>query len=135
MPSLFAFFADVAVATINIGGGTTVNPIESITDVDFGTVRTRLDCLPIDPTGGTGSERVGHKDGGPEAHVELLVGEQGTLSSLDDVSDGNVVEDDSRVRTGELCCKFTGDKLPVANEFSSPVRESEFDSFGRELPC
>jgi len=66
--------------------------------------------------------------------VELLVGEQSTLTPLDDVSDGNVVEYDPGVRTDELGRKFSGDEFPVANKFSSPVRESEFNSFGCELP-
>jgi hypothetical protein len=107
MPRLFAFLADVAVSTIGVRGGATVDSIKSVTDVDFRAACARLDRFAINDSGRTGSESVGHEDGGPEAHVELLVGEQSTLASLNNVSDGDVVEYNSGVRTGELCRKLS----------------------------
>jgi len=67
-------------------------------------------------------------------HVELLIGEQSTLASLNDVVDGDVVEYDSGVRTREFCSELAGDEFPVTNEFSRAVRKGEFDGFGCKLP-
>ena len=107
VPDLFAFLADVAVAAIGVRGGTTVNSVKSVTDFEFRTACARLDRFAISAPGGTGGKSVGHEDGGPEAHVELLVGEQSALAPLNNVSDGDVVEYNSGVRTGELRCKFS----------------------------
>jgi len=67
--------------------------------------------------------------------VELLISEQGTLTSLNDVVDGNVVEYDSGVRTSKFGRELSGDEFAVANEFPRAVREGEFNSLSCKLPC
>ena len=93
-----------------------------------------MGCFAIGNSRGAGDDGVRHENGGPETHVEFLISEQGTLPSLDDVPDRDVVQYDTGMRTGELGCEFSGNELTIADEFSRAVRESKFDGFGHELP-
>ena len=85
-------------------------------------------------TRATGDDSIGHEDGRVEAHVELLIREQGTLSPLDNIMDGDVIEYDSGVQTSKLGCKFSRNELAVANEFPRAMGEGKFNSFRCELP-
>ena len=65
----------------------------------------------------------------------LVVSKEESLSSLNDVADGDVEQDNSGVGLGNLGGKFAVDVISIGTQFLSTVGESEGKRTSGEIPC
>ena len=97
MTSLFAPFAEVAIAAVGVGGGASVCSVESVANVGFASAGSSswLFRSPVDCRGSIRFNAVGHEDGRVETEVESAIGEECIVPSLYNVLDRDVEKDDA----------------------------------------
>ena len=75
----------------------------------------RLAQSSIDAHGSAGGNSIWHKDSRIESQVNGSVSEEGDLSSLYNIPDGDVKKDDPRVRADEFASEFSLDKVAIVS--------------------
>ena len=126
----------MAVSAVGVGGWTTKGGVEAVADIWFastgtrGRVRTPSASSPFR----CGFGAVWHEDGRIKLREGLVVGEEASLASLDEVANGNVEHDDTGVRVELFGLEFTVDEITIGAEFLGAMWEGENNRLGSESP-
>ena len=138
VPTFLATLADVAISAVGVGGWTTEGGVETVADVWFASAGTRgrgrVQTLSAGSPFRCGFGAIWHEDGRIKPREGLVVGEEASLASLDDVANGDIKHDDARVRVELFGLEFAIDEVTVGAEFFGAMREGKSNRLGGKSP-